>query len=68
MHSCPSHYEPAGCEGEAHPKRICKEGGLLLGGEGGREIEGVEKRGLHGKYFNPETYQLVWTRFLAQTD
>lgn len=37
-------------------------------GEREREIGGVEKRGLHGEYFNTKTYQLVWAPFLAWTD
>ena len=64
-HSCPSHYEPAGCDRQARQKRICGE--KLWGGEEKGEIEGAERRGLHGEYFNTKTYQLVWTPSLAWT-
>ena len=35
-------------------------------GEREREIGGVEKRGLHGEYFNTKTYQLAWAAFSGE--
>ncbi len=67
MHSCLSHYEPEGVTGR-HAKRgfVVKRFGEE--GKRQREIGGVEKRGLHGEYFNTKTYQLAWAPSLAWTD
>lgn len=37
-------------------------------GERDSEIGGVEKRGLHGEYFNTKTYQLARAASLARID
>lgn len=53
---------PAGCDRQERQKRICGEKLWGRGRKGAREIGGVEKRGLHGEYFNTKTYQLAWAR------
>ena len=65
-HSCPSHYEPEGVTGR-HARRGFVVKSFGEEGEREREIGGVEKRRLHGEYFNTKTHQLAWAPF-AWTD